>query len=81
MKQTWTSDNGGGWGEITIRSYDKVRVVFGGMKELWSDIKTPDTPYNMYNTDNCTIMEYSHTLSQYVYEIDEAMMNAATEIE
>ncbi len=81
MIQTWTSDNGGGWGEVTIRSYEKVRIVFGGTKELWSDRLKLNTPYNLYNPDNCTIIKYSHTHSQYVYEIDEAMMNAATAIE
>ncbi len=81
MKQTWTSDNGGGWGEVTIRSYGKVRVVFGGTKELWSDRGTLNTPHNLYNPDNCTIIKYSHTHSQYVYEIDEGMMNAASAIE
>lgn len=80
LKQTWTSNNGGGWGEATIRSYGKVRVVFGDTKELWSDQLELNTPYNLYNPDNYTIIKYSNTLSQYVYEINEAMMNTATAI-
>lgn len=80
LKQTVTSDEGGGWGESTIRSYGKLRVVFGDERELWSDVATPDTPYNMYNSANCEIISYSNTLRQYFYELDAEMMNAATPI-
>lgn len=80
VKQTCTSDDGGGWGESTIRSYEKVRVVFGDAKELWSDINSLDTPYNLYSPNSCTVISYSNTLRQYIYELDEAMMNTATPI-
>lgn len=64
-----------------IEDYDVARVVFGDTKELWCGKMELDTPCNIYNPCNMTVTEIHAHHRKYDFHIDDAMMNAATEIE
>lgn len=93
LKKSWTIEPGKSLGQDVelgvgaavkydaIIEYDVARVVFGDSKELWCRKTEQNTPCNIYNPDNMTVTEIHAHHRRYDFHIDDAMMNAATEIE
>jgi hypothetical protein len=67
-------------GTTAISNYEIIRVVFGDTREMWFKASEPNTLYNIYNVLNYTFGASNATERELIYEIDEDMMNNATEI-